>query len=263
MQRFKNKVCIISGGASGIGAKTAEMFTEQGGKVLIGDVDEKTGENQTNKINEKSGNGTAIFSYLDVSNPDDCEKAVEKAVNEFGSADYLLNSAIKMAPGMLKELSLQDWNTMITIGLTGTFLMTQATGRWMIENDTPGSIVTMSSIGGQQPYGMSGAYSTVKAAVIMLAEHFGIEWASHKIRVNAICPGHTETPLTSYLKDSNIKKQRSEITPLLRVAQPIDIANGILFLFSEEADYITATTLEIDGGLSKTVMNHLPGRKWK
>ena len=110
---------------------------------------------------------------------------------------------------------------------------------------------------------MSGAYSTVKAAVIMLAEHFGIEWASHKIRVNAICPGHTETPLTSYLKDSDIKKQRSEITPLLRVAQPIDIANGILFLFSEEADYITATTLEIDGGLSKTVMNHLPGRKWK
>ena len=263
MQRFKNKVCIISGGASGIGAKTAEMFTEQGGKVLIGDIDEKAGENQTNKIIEKSGNRTAIFSYLDVSNPDDCEKAVEKAVNEFGSVDYLLNSAIKMAPGMLKELSLQDWNTMITIGLTGTFLMTQATGRWMIENDTPGSIVTMSSIGGQQPYGMSGAYSTVKAAVIMLAEHFGIEWASHKIRVNAICPGHTETPLTSYLKDSNIKKQRSEITPLLRVAQPIDIANGILFLFSEEADYITATTLEIDGGLSKTVMNHLPGRKWK
>tara|TARA_Y100001960_G_scaffold330968_1_gene426544 strand:+ start:1191 stop:1982 length:792 start_codon:yes stop_codon:yes gene_type:complete len=263
MQRFKNKVCIISGGASGIGAKTAEIFTEQGGKVLIGDIDEKNGENQTNKIIEKFGNGTAIFSYLDVSNPDDCEKAVEKAVNEFGSVDFLLNSAIKMAPGMLKELSLQDWNTMITIGLTGTFLMTQATGRWMIENDTPGSIVTMSSIGGQQPYGMSGAYSTVKAAVIMLAEHFGIEWASHKIRVNAICPGHTETPLTSYLKDSNIKKQRSEITPLLRVAQPIDIANGILFLFSEEADYITATTLEIDGGLSKTVMNHLPGRKWK
>tara|TARA_Y100000588_G_scaffold262838_1_gene277524 strand:- start:376 stop:1167 length:792 start_codon:yes stop_codon:yes gene_type:complete len=263
MQRFKNKVCIISGGASGIGAKTAEMFAEEGGKVLIGDVDEKNGKNQTEKITEKYGNGTAIFCYLDVSNPNDCEKAVKKAVHEFGCVNYLLNSAIKMAPGMLKELPLENWNTMITIGLTGTFLMTQATGRWMIDNNIPGSIVTMSSIGGQQPYGMSGAYSTVKAAVIMLAEHFGIEWASHKIRVNAICPGHTETPLTSYLKDSDIKKQRSEITPLLRIAQPIDIANGILFLFSEEADYITATTLEIDGGLSKTVMNHLPGRKWK
>ncbi len=110
---------------------------------------------------------------------------------------------------------------------------------------------------------MSGAYSTVKAAVIMLAEHFGIEWGGHNVKVNSICAGHTETPLTAYLKDPEIKKGRSEVTPLQRVAQPIDIANGILFLFSEEADYITATAIDIDGGITKSVMNHMPGRKWK
>lgn len=263
MRRFKDKVCIITGGASGIGAQTAEMFVEQGGKVLIGDIDDKTGESLTDKIIKKYGNKTATYFHLDVSNPKDCQKAVEIAVEKYKAVNCVLNSAVKMAPGMLKELSLQDWNTMITIGLTGTFLMTQAAGRWMIDNNTPGSIVTMSSIGGQQPYGMSGGYSTVKAAVIMLAKHFGIEWASHQIRVNAICPGHTETPLTSYLKDPDIKKERSKITPLKRVALPVDITNGILFLFSEEASYITATTLEIDGGLSKSIMNHLPGRKWK
>ncbi|MED5579718.1 MAG: SDR family oxidoreductase [Nitrospinota bacterium] len=263
MKRFKNKVCIITGGASGIGAQTAEMFVEQGGKVLIGDVDDTTGRKLQDKIIKKHNKDTAIYFHLDVSNPDHCQKAVEKTIEEFGGLHCVLNSAVKMAPGMLKDLSLENWNTMITIGLTGTFLMTQAAGRWMIDSKTPGSIVTMSSIGGLQPYGMSGAYSTVKAAVIMLAEHFGIEWAAHQIRVNAICPGHTETPLTSYLKDPDIKKGRSEVTPLKRVAQPIDIANGILFLFSDEADYITATALEIDGGLSKTVMNHLPGRKWK
>jgi NAD(P)-dependent dehydrogenase (short-subunit alcohol dehydrogenase family) len=140
--------------------------------------------------------------------------------------------------------------------------MTQAAGRWMIDNGRPGSIVTMSSIGGVQPYGMSGAYSTVKAAVIMLAEHFGIEWGSRQVRVNAVCAGHTETPLTAYLKDPEIKKGRSEVTPLKRVGQPVDIANGILFLFSDESDYMTASALAIDGGLAKSVMNHMPGRKW-
>jgi NAD(P)-dependent dehydrogenase (short-subunit alcohol dehydrogenase family) len=168
-----------------------------------------------------------------------------------------------MAPGLLKDLSLEDWNTVVTVGLTGTFLMTQAAGRWMIDNEVPGSIVAVSSTGGLQAYGRAGAYSTVKAAVIMLAQHFAIEWGDHKVRVNSVCPGHTETPLTAYLQDPEIKKGRGEVTPIGRVALPVDIANGILFLFSDEADYITATALDIDGGLTKSVMNHLPGRKWK
>ena len=262
MARFSDKVCIVTGGASGIGAKTAEMFVQQGGRVLIGDVNDDLGESLAENIRAEHGAGSAVYMHLDVARQDECQAAVDRAVAEFGGVHCVLNSAVKMAPGMLKDLPLDDWNTMITIGLTGTFLMTQAAGRWMIDNNTPGSIVTMSSTGGLQPYGMSGAYSTVKAAVIMLAEHFAIEWASHQVRVNAVCPGHTETPLTAYLQDPEIKKGRSEVTPLKRVGQPVDIANGILFLFSDEADYITATALEIDGGLTKSVMNHLPGRKW-
>lgn len=263
MARFTDKVAIITGGASGIGKKTAEMFVQQGGRILIGDVDDTEGQKCSNEIAKKFGNDKVNYIHLDVSDPDQCKSAVDTTVAKFGSVHYLLNSAIKMAPGMLKDLSLQDWNTMVNVGLTGTFLMTQATGRWMIENKTAGSIVNMSSIGGRQPYGMSGAYSTVKAAVIMLAEHFGIEWGSHQVRVNSICAGHTETPLTAYLQDPEIKKGRSEVTPLQRVAQPVDIANGILFLFSDEADYITASALDIDGGITKSVMNHMPGRKWK
>ncbi len=257
MPRFTDKVCIITGGASGIGAKTAQMFAEQGGKVVIGDVDDALGQEVADGI----GDG-ARYMDLDVTDPAACQAAVDFAVAEFGAVDCLLNSAIKMAPGMLKDLSLEDWNTLINIGLTGTFLMTQAAGRWMIDNGRPGSIVTMSSVGGRQPYGMSGAYSTVKAAAIMLAQHFAIEWGTHQVRVNAVCPGHTETPLTAYLQDPEIKKGRSEVTPLKRVGQPIDIANGILFLFSDEADYITAAAIDIDGGLNKTVMNHMPGRRW-
>ena len=146
MPRFTDKVCIITGGASGIGAKTAQMFAEQGGKVVIGDVNDALGQEVADGI----GDG-ACYMDLDVTDPAACQAAVDFAVAEFSAVESQLNSAIKMAPGMLKDLSHEDWNTKINIGLTGTFLMTQAAGRWMIDNGRPGSIVTMSSVGGRQP----------------------------------------------------------------------------------------------------------------
>lgn len=258
MARFTDKVCIVTGGASGIGAKTAELFVEQGGKVVVGDVNDELG----NQLCDGIGADDAVYLHLDVTDPEACQAAVDLAVECFGSVDAVVNSAVKMAPGLLKDLPLENWNLMLNVGLTGTFLMTQAAGRWMIDNGRKGSIITLSSVGGRQPYGMSGGYSTVKAALIMLARHFAIEWAGYGIRVNAVCPGHTETPLTAYLQDPEIKQGRSAVTPLQRVGEPVDIANGILFLLSDEADYITAAALDIDGGLSMSVMNHMPGRKW-
>ena len=132
----------------------------------------------------------------------------------------------------------------------------------MIGNGRSGAIVNLSSMAGVQPYGMSGAYSTVKAGIILLTQQFAIEWARKKIRANVICPGHTETPLTAYLKDPEVKRGRSEATPLGRVGQPEDIAHGICYLLSDEADYITATRLDIDGGMLQSIFNHLPGRTW-
>ncbi|MBT7486080.1 MAG: SDR family oxidoreductase [Rhodospirillales bacterium] len=257
MAKFNNKVCIVTGGASGIGAQTAIQFAEAGGKVVIGDINDELGKALAAKIGEN-----AAYLHFDVSDPDACAQAVEFTVSTFGGVDYVLNSAVRMAPGWLKDLPLENWHPMVNVGLTVSFLMTQAAGRWMIDNGRKGSIVNVSSIGGRQPYGMSGAYSTVKAAVIMLAKHFAIEWAEYGIRVNAICPGHIETPLTEYLQDPVIKQGRADVTPLKRVGQPDDIANGVLFLFSDEADYVTASVLDIDGGVSMTVMNHMPGRGW-
>ena len=169
-------------------------------------------------------------------------------MGEFGGLDHLVNCAIKMDPAPLVDLPLASWKMVLDVGLTGMFLMCQAAGRWLIENERPGVMVNLSSNAGVQPYGMSGAYSTVKAGIIMLSKQLGIEWARKKIRVNAVCPGHTETPLTAYLQDPEIKKGRSDVTPLGRVGQPVDIAHGILFLLSEESDWITASRLDIDGG---------------
>lgn len=257
MSRFEGKVAIITGGGRGIGAETARLFAAQGGRVVVADIKEALGREVTAGIG-----GAAVFQPLDVTDPGACAAAVEAAVGAFGGVDYLVNCAIKMAPGALKDLALEDWNTTLSVGLTGTFLMCQAVGRWMIGQERGGAIVNLSSVGGRNPYGMSGAYSTVKGAVITLSEHFAIEWAGHRIRVNCICPGHTETPLAAYLQDPEIKQARADVTPLGRVGQAVDTANGILFLLSEEADYITAATLDIDGGLNKSVMNHMPGRKW-
>lgn len=257
MARFSGKVVVVTGGARGIGAKTVEMLVAEGGKALIADTNAALGRKLADRLSP-----SAQFLEIDVSNPASCRTAVETVVQEFGGLDGLVNSAIQMAPGPLKDLSLEDWNTVVSVGLTGTFLMSQAAGRWMIDNGRRGSIVNISSIGGIAPYAMAGAYSTVKAAVIMLSKHLGLEWAPKGVRVNVVCPGHIETPLTSYLQDPEIKRGRSEVTPLKRVGQPIDVANAILFLLSDQADYITATALGIDGGLAVSVMNHLPGRKW-
>lgn len=257
-RRFDGKICIVAGGARGIGAKTAERYVSEGGKVVIGDINEELGREWAGRI----GKDQAVFQKLDVTDPESCRQVVECAASNFGCVDHLVNCAIKMQSGPLLDLPLEGWNLVVEIGLTGTFLMCQAAGRWMIENKKPGAIVNLSSTAGLQPYGMAGAYSTVKAGIIMLSQHLAIEWASHKIRVNCICPGHTETPLAAYLQDPEIKRARSEVTPLKRVGQPEDVAAGILFLLSPEADYITASKFVIDGGLSKSLYNHMPGRKW-
>jgi len=257
MNRFQDKVCVVAGGARGIGAETARRYLAEGGKVIVGDVIDEAGEELANELGPN-----AAYVHLDVSDPESCSAAIRSAIETFGRLDGLVNSAIRMAPGALLDLSLEDWNTVLGVGLTGTFLMTQAAGRWWIENDHPGSVVNLSSTGGLQPYGQAGGYSTTKAGVIMLSRQFGIEWARKDIRVNVVCPGHTETPLTAYMRDPEIKQARAEATPAGRVGQPEDIAAGILFLLSDDAAYITATQLDVDGGMARSLFNHMPGRKW-
>ena len=194
--------------------------------------------------------------------PSDCQTAVQRAVAAFGTVDCLVNSAIKMAPAPLADLKPEDWRSVIDVGLTGTFLMTQAFGRWVIAHNRTGAVVNLSSMSGFQPYTSAGAYSTVKAAVMMLGDHFAIEWARKGIRVNTVAPGHIETPLTAYLKDPAIRAGREAVTPLGRVGQVDDVVGGILFLLSDEARYVTATTLVMDGGVTKSIFNHFPGRTW-
>lgn len=257
MFRFDEKVCIITGGARGIGAKTAELYVAQGGRVVIGDVNEERGKDLVDQLGEK-----AAFFRLDISDGNSCSALVDNAVEHFGQIDHLVNCPITMRAGPLVELSEKDWRDVLDVGLTGLFLMCQAYGSWMLPRGRPGAVVNLSSISSIQPYAGAGPYSTVKAGTAMLSYQLGLEWASSGIRVNTIAPGHIETPLTAYLQDPEIKRARSEATPIPRVGQPEDVASGILYLLSDEAGYVTSTQLMVDGGVTKSVFNHLPGRSF-
>jgi NAD(P)-dependent dehydrogenase (short-subunit alcohol dehydrogenase family) len=257
MAPFTDRVCIVAGGARGIGATAATMFVNQGGRVVIGDVNEDLGRELEAELGD-----AALFVPLDVAEPDSCRQMVERTLGHFGRVDSLVNCAIRMAPGPLAELSLESWNRVVEVGLTGTFLMCQAVGRQLIRQGDGGSIVNLSSMAGLQPYTDAGAYSSVKAAVIMLSQQLAIEWSEHGIRVNSVCPGHILTPLTAYLADPEVRKARSEATPLGRVGEPVDVAGVILFLLSDAADYVTAAELVVDGGVTKTIFSHLPGRRF-
>jgi NAD(P)-dependent dehydrogenase (short-subunit alcohol dehydrogenase family) len=257
MPQFNGKVLLVTGGARGIGEAVARAFVRRGGHILIADIDAARGRALASEIGH-----AAVFQETDVRDASDCQTAVQRAVAAFGTVDCLVNSAIKMAPAPLADLKPEDWRSVIDVGLTGTFLMTQAFGRWVIAHNRTGAVVNLSSMSGFQPYTSAGAYSTVKAAVMMLGDHFAIEWARKGIRVNTVAPGHIETPLTAYLKDPAIKAGREAVTPLGRVGQTDDVVGGILFLLSDEARYVTATTLVMDGGVTKSIFNHFPGRTW-
>lgn len=257
MRRFDGKVCLIAGGARGIGAATAERYVAEGGRVVVGDVRAEESAELIGRLGD-----AAVAIALDVTDPASCAAAVQAAVDAFGSVDHLVNCAIRMRPGPLIDLDVEDWRALVEVGLTGTFLMCQAFGRRMVADGRTGALVNLSSIGGRFPYSAAGAYSTVKGGTILLTQQLALEWAEHGIRANVVAPGHIETPLTAYLQDPEVKRARSEVTPLGRVGQPEDIAAGIAYLLSDDADYVTASVLDIDGGVGASIMNHLRGRRW-
>ena len=157
----------------------------------------------------------------------------------------------------LIELSETEWRKTLDTGLTGTFLMSQVFAARLGQENKPGAIVNISSIGGQHPYGGAGSYSAAKAGIILLTEQMALEWAQYGIRVSAVAPGTIETPLTAYLKDPDVRESRREAVPLGRIGQPADISNGILCLLSDEASWVTAPMLTIDGGVTRSLFNHM------
>ena len=242
MGRLDNKVAIITGGASGIGEKMVERFSQEGAIVIAADINEAALE----KVNQKEN---VHGMKLDVSS-DEVWKELIKEVNErFGKIDILINNAGISSEKPMEEITAKDWQLMMTINGFGPFLGMKHVAPYM-KQQKQGAIVNISSFTAQIGMGLN-HYSASKGSVRAISKAAATLYGKSGIRVNALFPGIIETPMTKGLETSKeLLKRLEAATPLQRLGKPEDIANATLYLASDEASFITGAELVIDGGYS-------------
>ncbi len=246
--RLKDKVALVTGASSGIGAATARMFAREGAKVAVADIAEDAARKVVEGI--RAEGGQAIFVALDVTGEEAWDAAIRRVLGEFGRLDVLMNSAGIALRAPVDQTPLEDWERVMAVNSTGVFLGTRAAARVMKEQGG-GSIINMCSIFGMvgNPVGVS--YPASKGAVRLLTKSAAIHLGPHGIRVNSICPSYCETPLIeSMLRDEKVKEEMVSMHPLGRLARPEDIAYGALYLASDESSFVTGSELVIDGGFT-------------
>ena len=246
MGRLDGKVAIITGGASGIGKKTAEIFSKEGAAIAIFDVN-RDALNQTEK--EIRDNGGKCNGYVvDVTNFEDVTEKVKEVIEDFGEIDVLVNNAGITRDNFLTKMEIDDWNKVIAINLTGTFNCAKAVAPYMMEKNK-GNIVNVSSVVGV--YGNIGQtnYAASKAGVIGLTKTWAKEFAKKGIRVNAVAPGFIKTPMTDKVPEKVLEIMISK-TPMDRMGESLEVANAILFLASDDSSFITGHILHVNGGLT-------------
>ena len=247
--RLYGKVAIISGGARGQGAAEARMFAREGAKVVFGDILDEEGKKVEAEINELGGDATYV--NLNVADEDAWRAAVETAVERYGKVDILVNNAgiAVWTPG--DEATVEDWDRVMEINAKGVFLGTKAVIPEM-RKAGGGSIVNISSISGMiGQTTLHPAYNASKGAVRILTKSTAIQYARERIRANSVHPGPVMTEMTAHgWRDPERRKLAEQRTPLGRYAEADEIASGVLFLASDESDYITGAELVIDGGVT-------------
>ena len=255
--RLKDRVAIVTGGGRGIGRDIALAYAREGAHVVIAEIDAVTAEATATE----AGNGS-IGVACDVSKSADIKRLVDATMTTYGRVDILVNNAMKIVPGKLEALPEEAWDTTMNIGLKGAFLMSQAAAQQMIPRKS-GVIVNIASIAGLFPYNWAGAYSVVKAGLIMLTKLQAVEWAPYGIRANAITPGYIRTPGTEAMyADPEIYEGRRKGVPMGRVGSGEDIAGPAVFLACDESRYTSGSVLGADGAQAVGYFLSVPGRRF-
>lgn len=243
---FRDKVVLITGAASGLGNATARRFASGGAQVIVNDLN---GDSVAAAAAELGDQHLGISG--DVSIEDDVTRCVQEAISRAGKIDVLVNNA-GIADNFTPTIdrTLDQWQRLIDVHLTGAYLVSKAVARHMIESGQGGAIVNLNSIAGV--IGLPGrpAYSAAKAGIGMLARVLACEWAKHGIRVNCVAPGYMHTPLLQKLFDEGkvVKNVILRRTPMGRLGTADHVADAITFLASAQAEFITGVTLNVDGG---------------
>jgi NAD(P)-dependent dehydrogenase (short-subunit alcohol dehydrogenase family) len=244
---FRDKVALVSGGASGIGRAAAAAWIAAGARVAVFDQSaERLAETAA-----ALGRVATTTIEGDVSDTSACERAVAETVARFGGLDILLNSAGTGAIGRVWELDPEVWDRVVAVNLRGTFLLTRAASRWMVEQRRPGRIVNIASTNASVPTTGHSPYCASKAGVVALTQVAALELAPHRVTVNAIAPGPVDTNLTAPLFGMpGAREEFLRHVPLGRIGRADDIAQAVLFLSSEAAGWTTGQCFYVDGGQS-------------
>ncbi len=248
-KRLEGKVALVTGASSGIGRATAIRLGKEGAAVGVNYRSDEEGAREAVRGIEAAG-GRAVGIQGDISKEEDAKRMVRETIEAFGDLDILVNNAGLQTESPFLEMSLEDWQKVISVDLTGTFLVSREAISHMVENGG-GALVNMSSVHQRIPWPNFVHYATAKGGMKLLTESLALEFASRGVRVNAVAPGAIETPINAEkFEDPEGRREVEAMIPWDRIGQPEEVAACVAFLASDEASYVTGHTLFVDGGMS-------------
>jgi NAD(P)-dependent dehydrogenase (short-subunit alcohol dehydrogenase family) len=249
--RIEGRVAVVTGGCSGIGLATTRRFVEEGGKVVIGDIDDSRG---TEVVDELGGKEVATFVRVDVTDKEAVDALFRTAKETYGSVDIAFNNAGISPPedDSILDTDLEAWRRVQEVNLTSVYLCCKAALPYMLEQKRGSIINTASFVAVMGAATSQISYSASKGGVLSMSRELGVQFARDGVRVNALCPGPVNTPLLKELfaTDEERAARRLVHVPMGRFGEPEEMANAVLFLASDESSFITASTFLVDGGIS-------------
>ena len=250
------RVCVVTGGGSGMGRAISLALSKEGAKVAVLDLS-TVGADVTAALIAASGGQAAAFT-CDTADETSVSRAAEQSAAKFGACDVLVNNAGILRPGALDALTLDQWNQVLAVNLTGYFICAQAFGKQM-RSQGKGALVHTASVAANYATANAGAYSVAKAGIQMLSRQLAVEWGVYGIRSNVVNPGLIVTPMSQAFYDQpGVTERRSQAVPAGRVGAPEDIAQAVVFLASDRAAYISGQEIAVDGGFTQMLMSLIP-----
>ncbi|MFP6782232.1 MAG: glucose 1-dehydrogenase [Gammaproteobacteria bacterium] len=244
-----DKVIVVTGGSTGIGRATAKILGAEGATVAILDVQDDEGENTVEMI--ANAGGAAEYHHVDVGDYSSVQSTIATIVKAHGKLDGAFNNAgIEGPTARILDVDMADWNRVIRVNLTGVFVCMKCEIEQMIKQDNGGSIVSTASAAGLIGIPGAASYNSSKHGVVGLTKSVALEYASKRIRVNAVCPGFIETPMLNRVADASVKIREQMIgtVPMKRVAEPSEIGEVAAWLMSDKSSYVTGVAMPVDGG---------------